>query len=247
MLNFNINKAIPTKYGDKRLKDFKDIVIYEVTGLEPVASSISTKKCSKDGTVFQGITRNERNLIIKGYITRNVKENRHYLYDLFESSNKAVEFIFDDIYYIDGYIENIEMNNYQEKTTFQVSVICPNPFFYTEEQIITGITTDDGTNYTCERNGNDWEVEIAFLGSSNYIEFTLNGGIDNYRIDYTFKSGDVLYVDYKDRTVTVNGKNIYGYKKWSRWKSLSWNGNFRFKASCVCDAYLKYKNKYNGI
>ena len=108
---------------------YKNIVINKVEGFGPPSSTISRKKQGKDGTRFTGSTMDERNIVIDFSILNNVKETRGILYDNIRTGEEVTVTV-DNSKKITGYIETFELNNFQQLTTGQISIICPDPYFY---------------------------------------------------------------------------------------------------------------------
>lgn len=229
------------KINEYNLNDYKDIDIIEVAGLEPASSTITTKKSGYDGTTFNGSTLNERNIIIKGIIRNNVKTNRRELYKIFKSNIELDIKV--DGYNIIGYVENVEMNNFQVITSFQVSILCPDPYFYSNlnEFRVTK------TKKTFESDGEgDWDIVVNFTSSASEFTFLLNSR--TYRVVHNFSSGDNLTINCKTRKVYCNNKNIYSSKNWVSWEGIE-DGENSCSYSCdgSCSVNLNYKNKFNGI
>lgn len=229
------------KINEYNLNDYKDIDIIEVAGLEPASSTITTKKSGYDGTTFNGSTLNERNIIIKGIIRNNVKVNRRELYKIFKSNIELDIKV--DGYNIIGYVENVEMNNFQVLTSFQISIICPDPYFYHNKQSLK-VTK---STKTIESDGEgDWDILVTFSSSASEFTFLLNSR--TYRVVHDFSSGDKLTINCKTRKVFCNNKNIYSSKTWVSWEGIE-DGENSCSYSCdgSCSVNLNYKNKFNGI
>lgn len=230
------------KVNNTVFNELNNIKIIEVTGLEPVSSTITTKKSGMNGTTFKGSTLDERNIVINGVIVADVKNNRLNLYKIFKS-NKELELTFDDTYTITCYVENIEMNNFQVLTSFQISLICPNPYFYKDEQVIE--VTEDEIEFITETE-TDWEIIANFTSDATYFTFYLNNYWYTCNLEIT--NGDTLTIRTKDRKIYLDNSNVYYSKNWTIWKQIEEGTNkTHYATDGSCNVSLKYKDKYIGI
>lgn len=109
-----------------------------VSGLNPPTASISLSNNIGDGAEFVHSRMGVRNVVINLVINGDVEENRALLYKhiqckeyiklYFGTRKKKV--------WIEGYVEDITPNPFQNKTTCMISVLCPDPFFKAIEETI---------------------------------------------------------------------------------------------------------------
>lgn len=118
--------------GDTLILD-NDFIVTNVEGLTPPGATINTSSIATvDGTFFNSSFTNERNIvltIVPEII--DVEKARLILYRFFKPKYK-IKLFFKTKYrevYIEGYGETFEGPLYEQKQSFQISIICPRPFF----------------------------------------------------------------------------------------------------------------------
>lgn len=106
--------------------------VVNASGLTPASATVNTSNiASVDGTFFNSAATNQRNIVLT--ITPNIEAEkaRLFLYQYFKPKYPLTLY-FKTKYrevYIDGYVETFEGGLYEQKQSFQISVICPQPFF----------------------------------------------------------------------------------------------------------------------
>ena len=232
MYNIKLNSFSFSKYSN--------IIVNEISGLCPPGATISTTKMGKDGTQYQGSTKNERNIVINFSIINNVKETRKTMYKEIVVGDKTTVTI--DNLTTDGYIETFELNNFQNITTGQISIICPSSYFYGEEKTISLASFVKFFNSEMK---NDYVIQVTFSGDVNNFTYMLNE--TDYTINYSFISGDTLTIDSYNRKIYINGKNKYSTKGWIKWGLIKKGKNSITHYSENCVANFIYQDRYLGI
>lgn len=121
---------------------------YKVTnieGLNPAAATINTSSNGiYDGSRFDSSKVNNRNIVITLVVEDPVETNRIALYNYVKPKRYIRFYYKNDIrdVYIDGRVETCEVNPFSQKTTVQISIICPQPYFY---DVNTDIISFSGT------------------------------------------------------------------------------------------------------
>lgn len=221
--------------------DYKNIVINSVEGLCPPGATISTQKMGKDGTKFQGSTKNERNIVINFSIVNDVKNTRKTMYNNIVVGDEMTIDV--DGYKTIGYIENFELNNFQQLTTGQISIICPSSYFYEDEQVLR--VTENGISFNSEML-NDYVLEVEIDSDGYSFGYNLND--EWYFVNTPLEVGYTLTIDTYNRKILVGNENRYSDKSWTEWGLIQKGENyiyFEFDGSCTVK--LKYKNRYLGI
>lgn len=122
-------------------------LITSIDGLGPGDADISTTELSAtDGSVYNSSRIVSRNIVIslKYLFKETIEDVRHLSYKYFplgkpvvlliETDNRLVEIL--------GYVESNDPDIFSENESTQISIICPNPFFYSvdkENTIFSGI------------------------------------------------------------------------------------------------------------
>lgn len=121
-----------------------DYSIVDIQGLGPSSATISTSKNGiKDGTKYTSSTINERNIVFFIMLKNNIEKSRINLYKIFARKTFIRIFFKNGIrdVFIDGCVENIEVSLFTEQEIMQISVVCPNPFFYSKNEIVDEMVT----------------------------------------------------------------------------------------------------------
>lgn len=155
-----------------------DFQILSVQGLNPPNAQINTSKIvGLDGSKFNSSTMNERNLVIMIKLRGDIEKNRICLYSFFRSKEWCKFYYKNnsrDIY-IEGYVETIECDLFSNNEIVQVSIICPNPYFKSVEEIIDDVSKSVGA------------FEFPFAINLPGVEFST---IDNSKITNVFNDSE---------------------------------------------------------
>ena len=158
-------------------------LVQEILGLGASKANInSTELSTADGSLYNSSRVNSRNIIFTlGFLpTPTIEDSRQKTYKyfpikkkvhlLFETDNRVCE--------IYGYVESNEPNIFAKSSTTQISIICPDPHFYSIQENITIFS------------GIEPLFELEFSNESltdNLIEF---GNILNLTMQTVYYSGD---------------------------------------------------------
>lgn len=139
------------------------IQIRNIEGLGPVKSSVNTEPYgSIDGESLTGITVPARNIVLTlglnpDWATWTPASLRRLIYSYF-SPKQQVKLIFesDDEFpdvTITGYVESADPSMFDKDSEMQISIICPDPYFYAVDPVeISGVTGEG-------------PIEIDYIGS----------------------------------------------------------------------------------
>lgn len=136
---------IENEYKSKlELTDNPDYTVYQIDGLEPPQATINTSAVANfDGSRFNSSRTNERNIVIYLAIEGDCETNRINLYR-FARAKKFIRFYYQngsrDVY-IDGYVESISIGFFEMKQAVQISIICPYPFFKSNNETVLDFTS----------------------------------------------------------------------------------------------------------
>lgn len=130
---------LENKYGE--VLDLTNTTNYavKVTGLTPPAATINTTKVpTKDGVVFNSSSMDSRNIVLTIKPLQNIEHSRINLYKFIKSKQYIKLYFKNGIrdVYIDGYVEAVEGDLYENPQQLQVSIICPDPFFKDNKDMI---------------------------------------------------------------------------------------------------------------
>lgn len=122
------------------LSTHKGYTVYKIEGLQPPSVAInSSKNATSDGSTLNSVSVNSRNIVIYAAIESPAEENRINLYKYFPLKRTVTLYFKNDTrdVYIEGTVELIECNLFEEKQRAQISLICPKPYFKAVEDIIS--------------------------------------------------------------------------------------------------------------
>lgn len=117
--------------------------IINVEGLNPPSANIKRSEVAgMDGTKYMSGKLEERNIVLTVRINGDVEKNRIYLYNYFQSKQYCKMQYRNGTrnVYAEGYVENIECGLFTNSQQMQVSIICPDPYFYDMKEIVTDIS-----------------------------------------------------------------------------------------------------------
>lgn len=143
--------TVTNNHDESLLMDLRNpyesgFAITEITGISPAEANINTTELSLvDGSVFNSARIPNRNIVlnIKLLPKTTIAEARHRLYKYFPIKRR-VRLTFDTdsrSAYIDGYVERNEVNIFDSFEKAQISLICPDPFFKSTEDIAVNMSS----------------------------------------------------------------------------------------------------------
>ena len=161
-------------------------VIRSVNGLGPVKAHINTTElATNDGALYNSARLNQRNIvfdIVFDDSNESIEDLRRKTYKYFPLKKKIDIVVETDkrTAKISGYVESNEPNIFSSQEGTQISVICPDPYFYS--------VGDDGSQQTIITKVIS-EFEFPFSNESTSQPLIVMGNIDNHNtldcvIDY---------------------------------------------------------------
>lgn len=153
------------------------IYVSSITGLGPGKAVINTTDLANDdGSIYNSARAEERNIVMTlGFmqvpgVTNTIEDARQITYKYFPKKKPLVFRIITDNRDLQtfGYVESNEPNIFNKNETTQISIICPDPLFYS--------ATEGGVNVT-SFNGIDFEFEFPFENSTISEDCTFIPGV----------------------------------------------------------------------
>lgn len=142
--------------------ELSGFVVVSISGLGPVKANINTTELAAgDGCIFNSSRLSNRNIVIllKHLWQPNIETTRQLSYKYFpvkkkiklviETDNRKVE--------TEGYVESNESEMFSSSGSSGISIICPDPFFY---------STGDGSVNTTSFNSITGGFEFPFCNNS---------------------------------------------------------------------------------
>lgn len=123
-------------------------LIKSITGLGPVKANVNTTEvATNDGSMFNSARLSQRNIVIQmvfinSIYGEDIEEIRQKSYKYFPIKKNVELVIETDNRYVrtTGYIESNEPDIFSKQEGTQISIICPDPYFYS--------ASEDGNNVT---------------------------------------------------------------------------------------------------
>jgi phage-related protein len=203
--------SAPTLLLDQDGRPETDLVqIRNIDGLEPVKASVNTSLFgSVDGAAYTGASVPSRNIVLTihpnpDWHTWKYEDLRKLIYSYF-MTKRPVRLVFysdeDPPVEILGIVESVDNNIFSKDQEFNVSVICPDPYFISlDPKVITGQTIRSGGNpVTVTYNGSvetGFGVKVSF--SSGTAPTTIGIQVGDPKVSYfnlTATVGSTLYLD----------------------------------------------------
>lgn len=149
-----IYSIVVTNYLGDRIKlelgkpDVSGFLIKSITGLGPAKANVNTTEIStNDGSLFNSARLSQRNIVldmvfINTVYGESIEDLRQKSYKYFPLKKSVELTIETDNRYVKttGYVESNEPNIFSSQEGTQISIICPDPYFYS--------AGEDGNNVT---------------------------------------------------------------------------------------------------
>ena len=209
----SLKLKITNKYGQSiTLTQNKAFSVAQVTGLTPPAASINTAPiATKDGSLFNSAYLDNRNIVILLYPTGNPEAERVNLYKYLKAKQKIrIELTTKSrAVYIDGYIESLEGDLYENPQSLQASIICPDPYFKAVTPIVKNFASasEEITNTSDEESGAVFEITASGAAENPTITNDTTG--ESFTVNYSLQTGDKITLNTrrgeKSLTLTRSG------------------------------------------
>jgi phage-related protein len=212
-----------TKGEQLKLTGNPAYTIVNIDGLNPPDATINTiQRAGHDGSLFNSSFVNDRQIIIDIAINGDACRNRNELYKFFKTA-RAVRLIYNNAMvgvYIDGWCQNAPVSFFAQKQIFQVTIICPDPFWHSTAEVEgtpNGIenlfefpfSIEEGAPIPFSEIHGDNAAYIWNPGtveSGLIIEIRATGAATNpriyhqntdafFRVNTSLQSGDILTID----------------------------------------------------
>lgn len=143
-----INSVTVTNHLGKSLRlelarpELTGLAITSLTGIGPGKATINTTElATTDGSIYNSGKLPERNIVIEiTYLFHStIEEARHISYEFFPLKKKiTLEFETElKTVKIEGYVESNDPNIFSKQVKSQISIVCPDPYFYAIQDQVT--------------------------------------------------------------------------------------------------------------
>lgn len=164
-------------------------LIKSISGLGPSKANVNTTEVStNDGSLFNSARLNQRNIVIELIFVdtvnrESIEDVRQKSYKYFPMKKNLTLVIETDnrIVKTTGYVESNEPNIFSSKEGAQISIICPDPYFYSAGK--------DGNNITVFY-GIESKFKFPFSNKSLTVPLLVMGNIQNKTENVITYTGD---------------------------------------------------------
>lgn len=195
--------------------------ITNIDGLGPVTAAVNTTQIGLNpGTRFDSVHVDYRNIVIEFYIISNVADNLTKLYSVIQTGTKTIMQLKNKL--IDGYIESIEIDRTNNPVKGQISIICPNPSFYSAVKNIS-LSASDFISYAGNQaTGFKLYLTAKTAVKNPYISINANKKTKKSTLNITLSAGDVLELNSEagSKSASIASKKVYPYTGAFVWPEL---------------------------
>lgn len=217
--------TVENKYSEKlELTHNAAYSISSIDGLNPPEATINvSKNAGADGSIFNSAYTNSRQIVITMAVNAPAETNRIALYKYFKPKQPVRLYYKNrtrDLY-IDGYVQQMQVEYFDKKETVQITIQCPLPYFNgsnSTEQALYSITSlfefpfsipEEGIEFSTEDDYieksiiNNGDVDTGAVITINCIGTVVNPVLYNLQTDsklgfnITFESGDLIIINTK--------------------------------------------------
>lgn len=195
--------------------------ITNIDGLGPATAAINTTQIGLNpGTRFDSVHVDYRNIVIEFYIISNVADNLTELYSVIQTGTKTIMQLKNKL--IDGYIESIEIDRTNNPVKGQISIICPNPSFYSAVKNVS-LSASDFISYAGNQpTGFKLYLTAKTAVRNPYISINANKKTKKSVLNIALTAGDVLELNSEagSKSASVSNKKVYPYTGVFIWPEL---------------------------
>ena len=174
--------------------------VASVAGLTPPQGAVYTSEvATKDGSFYSASRSQNREIVLTIFPQERIEAARLALYSVFKLA-KWVQLELQTgqrHVTIEGYVESMQGDLYENPQNLQISVLCPDPFFEDFTTTTTAITTA-GTAQTLSNVGDEEAGAVFTLTASGAVSdpaiYNATTG-QTFGLDINLESGDVVTID----------------------------------------------------
>ena len=151
------------------------LLVQRIEGLGPSSATVNTTDLATiDGSLFNSAKANSRNIVfdLKLMAASTIEETRQRTYKYFPIKKQVTLLVETDArsFGVIGYVESNEPKIFSKRETTQISIICPNPYFYgTIQEIGIGGVTN---LFTFPFSNESLDTDTLELGAINTAQQT---------------------------------------------------------------------------
>ena len=168
-----------------RRPELSGFLITDIRGIGPAKASINTTEISTgDGSSYNSARLNARNIVLQFELLPNptVEDTRQLSYKYFPIKKKLTLVIETDnrLCEATGYVESNEPILFAKQETIQISIICPDPYFYSASEKDNNVTVFSGDEPAFEfpfsnESLSEPMIEFGIMSNDNVKSVIYNG------------------------------------------------------------------------
>ena len=207
--------------------ELSGLIVQSIEGLGPTKATINTgETATMDGSLFNSARASNRNIVITLALmfAPTVEDSRQKIYKYFPVKKRIrLDFETDRrSVYTYGYIESNEPAIFSSQETVQISVICPDPFFYDINPTMVGFFSIEplfefpfsneslsDSMLELSRLRLDSRINLSYSGDSDTglkIVIHFSGSVKNVRL-YNLTSGHSISIN-TDKVSDISGEAL---------------------------------------
>lgn len=208
------NMSIQTVFNGVNLDDeLTDengrFVTLSVSGRGIVPRRINTQESPrKHGNIERGYTLDSReinvNFLLEDISISGFRDRFNRINDILSQPQKELKFTDEKAYFISTLSDADDPDEETKSMKGKLIFVCNDPIKRKDRHTIT---VENEKNYTIAGQlSTPWISEATFTDDANKYELTCAG--KTLRLNYGFKKGDLLRIDYLKRRIRVNGSEV---------------------------------------
>lgn len=172
------------------------IFINSIDGIYSFEGNVSTSDYSQThGARYKSTRVPFRNIVVNGQIYKDFNEYRQILYKVFRPDAQGEFTYFEDekdARIANYYVEKVDIAQEHNISTFQVSLICPDPFFYNKNNIVVELAAWS-SDFTFPHEFREEGEELGHRMTSMIEEIDNLNGVSGIGMEITLTAtGDVI-------------------------------------------------------
>lgn len=191
--------SVVNQFGDEISTNFvgayeAPYVITKIEGHGPVGASINlTQFATNDGAMYNSARVGERvlslTLAVVAQPGKTIEHARRWIYKTYAVKNRVTMVFTTDIgtYVMTGYVEKCEPDIFDKITKVKITIVCPDPYFYSPVKKVTSISSvKGGFEFPFADNATEINNEVLFSIGENGLRYSVN----DPNIDATWVKSD---------------------------------------------------------
>lgn len=179
--------SVANQFGDEISTNFVGVyeppyVITKIEGHGPVGADINlTQFATNDGAMYNSARVGERALSLTLAVVaqpgKTIEHARRWIYKTYAVKNRVTMVFTTDtgVYLMKGYVEKCEPDIFDKITKVKITIVCPDPYFYTPAKTVASIqSVKGGFEFPFADNATETNGEALFSFGENRLRYFVN-------------------------------------------------------------------------